>query len=116
MIYRKLDASGDYVLGAGRQGFHFELNAVTQAIYTRLRLLQEEWWEDTQDGLPLFQAILGRNGANKKAAELLIKARIEETEKVTGIASFSSVMDTVTRKYTFQAVVNTEYGQTVVRG
>lgn len=115
MIYRRLDASGDYTFGQGKQDFLRDIDAVGQAIMTRLKLLLEEWWEDTQDGLPLWQSILGATGAkNTKIADSLIRARIIGTENVTGISSFTSTFNRDTRAYRFLAVVDTVYGKVTV--
>ncbi len=115
MIYRRLDANGDYTFGQGKQDFLRDIDAVGQAIMTRLKLLLEEWWEDRQDGLPLWQSILGATGAqNTRIADSLIRARILGTENVTGIASFTSSFDRAPRAYQFRAVVDTVYGKVTV--
>ena len=54
MIYRMLDADGDYVFGRSKHAYLEGVEAVAQAIKTRLLLLYAEWWEDREDGLPLF--------------------------------------------------------------
>lgn len=108
MIYRALDANGDFTLGRKNE-FLSGVEAVTQAIYTRLWLWQGEWWEDLQSGLPMMQRILGfRN--TKAAADILIRTRIAETEGVLDIISFSSSFDEATRAYSCTAEVNTKYG------
>jgi hypothetical protein len=114
MIYRRLDSSGDYTFGQSKQNFLNDINAVAQAILTRLRLLKGEWWEDTEDGLPLFQQILGARGTNKKVVDSLIRLRILDTIGVTGIETYDSTFDGETRAYTFTAVVNTKYGSTTI--
>ena len=108
MIYRRLDANGDYTLGRKNE-FVSGVEAVTQAIYTRLWLWQGEWWEDIQAGLPMLQRILGfRN--TQAAADILIRARIAETEGVLDIISFSSSFNEQSRAYSCSAEVNTVYG------
>lgn len=57
MQYRSLDPNEDYVMGQGPTSFLTGTDAVAQAVYTRLRLFMEEWWEDQNDGLPYFQSI-----------------------------------------------------------
>lgn len=116
MTYRVLDSKGDYSFGKGKSGFLTDIQAVGQAIYTKLNLLQGEWWENLNEGLPLFQKILGNPGATKElsVADLVVKARILETPNAIEIQSFSSNFDHATRKYTVTAVVNTTYGTTEV--
>jgi hypothetical protein len=62
---------------------------VAQAIKTNLLLLQGEWWEDTSQGLPLFQSILAGPGTpdNLQAAHLLIRQRIAATQGVKSVDS-----------------------------
>lgn len=113
MIYRRLDDNHDYVLGSGRQNFISEREAVGQAVTTRLKLLYSEWWEDTEDGLPLFQQILGlpATGNNKQIVDKIIQDRIQETLHVTGVIQFYSTFDSPTRQYTFNCTIDTTYGQ-----
>jgi hypothetical protein len=108
MIYRALDANGDFTLGRKNE-FLSGVEAVTQAIYTRLWLWQGEWWEDLQSGLPMMQRILGYRNT-QQAADILIQARIAETTGVLDVISFSSSFDQSTRAYTCSAEVNTLYG------
>jgi hypothetical protein len=111
MIYRRLDSSGDYILGQNRQAFLSKEEAVAQAIYTRLKLLLSEWWEDTTDGLPLFQSILGaRTNNGTQAIDLILQRRIRGTKDVTDLFDFSSTFDSATRRYSFQCRVDTVYG------
>ncbi|TWH46324.1 hypothetical protein [Sporomusa sp. KB1] len=111
MIYRRLDANGDYTFGQNRQAFLSKEEAVAQAVYTRLKLLLTEWWEDTEDGLPLFQVILGaRTNRGTQAIDLILQKRIRNTTDVTDIFDFSSTFDNETRKYVFQCRVDTVYG------
>lgn len=111
MQYRLLDENKDYSFGKGSQNMITGTEAVAQAIYTRLLLLQGEWWEDLDDGLPLMQRILGfRN--TQQAADLLIRQRILGTTGVNDLYNFSSEFDPATRAYTFSCTVNTIYGET----
>ena len=115
MKYRKLDENGDYVFGSRKNMFHVEAAAVGQAIETRLKLLLEEWWENTEDGLPLFQQILGSfgGGDNLDGVDLIVQERILTTPNVVEIKDFQR--DFKNRKYSFTAVVKTIYGDTNVR-
>lgn len=114
--YRKLDQNGDYTFGKGQQCLTYGTYAVTQAIQTRMKLLKGEWFEDTEEGLPLFQEILGVQPTNPNLTiiDSLIKKRILGTTDVTGIESFSSSYDSVERQYSYSAVVNTKYGAITV--
>lgn len=110
MKYRKLDANLDYSFGQRSQNFVTGVEAVAQAVLTRLKLYQGEWWEDLENGLPLMQRILGfRN--TKNAADILIRERISGTTGVLQMISFTSQFNNETRAYTCQAVVSTIYGE-----
>lgn len=114
MKYRTLDSNGDYSFGKSTQDLLLNADAVAQAIKTNLLLLQGEWWEDTSEGLPLFQNILGQSGTPEhlSAADLLIKERILSTQGVSQIQSLIS--DYENRKYTISNVtVLTTTGLTV---
>lgn len=112
MIYRRLDDNGDFILGGGDSEFLSDVEAVAQAIITRIKLLQQEWWENLIEGTPLWQRILGSPAgeASIKAIDSILIKRIIDTQKVNEVKSYESSFDPQTRKYTFQATVNTEYG------
>jgi hypothetical protein len=110
MRYRRLDSSWDYCFGRGVKDYMTGVEAVAQAIKSRLLLLYGEWWEDTTDGLPLFQRILGVPGTpdNKEAIDLIVRDRISGTTGVVSILGYDSNFEK--RKYTFKATVETLYG------
>lgn len=114
MRYRILDENDDYQLGKGQQYFTYGTYAVAQAIKTRLKLLKGEWWENTEEGLPLYQQILGANGTaeNLNITDSLIKERIIGTQDVLSIASFNSTYEN--RNYSFSCTVSTKYGETKI--
>lgn len=116
MTYRTLDSNGDYSFGHGVSNFITGLAAVRQAIQTKLNMLQGEWWESLNDGLPLFQQILGVSGTVKEISviDLTIKSRIMEVSGVTGFSYFKSNFDYPTRKYVAVVRVNTIYGSVEV--
>jgi hypothetical protein len=60
MRYRTLDANGDYTFG--QNGANFLVNspaAVGQAVLTRVKLMQGEWFLDQTAGTPYDTEILG---------------------------------------------------------
>lgn len=116
MKYRKLTATGDYSFGNNAQDFITDAQAVAQAVQTRLHLLRGEWWETPEDGLPLFQSILGVSNTekNKQTADLLIQQRILGTTGVTEINNYISVVDGVSRTFTISCDINTVYGLATV--
>lgn len=114
MIYRRLDSEGDMTFGSGKGNFLSEIEAVAQAIKTRLLLFQAEWWLDREDGLPFFQQISGYRGRDKAAVERIITERILGTQHVTGISYVGYDYDADSRQYSFTATVDTDYGAVVI--
>lgn len=108
MIYRKLDQNGDYVFGGNGSCYISGLDAVKQAILTRLRLLLGEWWEDETDGLPLWQKILAAR--DKKEVERQILNRISGTPHVLAITGYQTEWNGETRKLSIHVEFSSEYG------
>ena len=106
IIVRALNSSYDPQRGQGLQNFLTDINAVSQILMTRLNFLQGEWFENTLDGTPLFQSLLGHS-ITLPAVGLILRERILGTPYVTGINSFS--ITNVGRTYTFTASVQTQF-------
>lgn len=112
MRYRKLSASGDYVVG---QPFLVNTpETVAQAVMTRLRLWLGEFFANTADGTPWLTEILGPRAT--RSADTAIKARILGTPGVTSLASYSSSFNGQSRALTVTATLNTLYGTTTISG
>lgn len=118
MRYRKLSPTGDYTFGSGGNDFHTEIQAVAQAVQTRLQLYKESFWRDLNAGIPMFQRILGTPGspANIVAIDNIIQQQIKGTQGVTSIVGFDSSFNAQTRQYQFTATIQTEYSTTVISG
>lgn len=116
MRYRKLDANGDYSFGQNVNDFYSGTTAVGQAIYTSLKLLAGEWWEDISIGLPLFQSILGQPGSpdHIHAVDMLIQEAILGVQGVQQITSFSSSY--ANRQYTIDSCsVQSQFGDVILK-
>lgn len=121
MIYRKLDDNGDYILGQGRAEFFSGVEAVAQAIITHIKLLLGEWWEDVDNGTPLWQSMLGTPGteSNLVSIDNIIKDRILSTQLngenlVSTIDNYERTYNSNTRSYSFKAEVTTIYSESVL--
>jgi hypothetical protein len=116
MLYRQLDADGDYMFGYGKKSYLEGVSAVAQAIKTRLLLLYAEWWEDREDGLPLWERILGTSGSdeNIQAVDYIIKDRIQKTDGVLSVSAYTSDFNHDRREYGFRCVVETLYGSLII--
>jgi hypothetical protein len=112
---RKLDpVTWEPQFGNGQENFISDLEAVTQIIATRLKLFQGEWFLNLEDGLPLFQSILGSSGSQRNITVItnLIAARILGTPYVTAIVSITATYQN--RKFVFSATVATQFGVVTV--
>lgn len=118
MRYRKLTTDGDYSFGSSSLDFYIDIEAVAQAIKTRLELLKESFWRDLSDGLPLFQQILGTPGspANLEAVTNIITQRIKGTTGVLLIVSNAVTWNATDRQYFYTATVQTLYSTTIITG
>ena len=121
MIYRMLDKDGDYVLGQGKSQFLSGSEAVAQAIVTHIKLLLGVWWEDVNQGTPLFQSILGKPGSEEhlNSVDNIYKAMILSTELdglplVHSLDNYERDYNSSTRAYKFTATVTTIYSESVV--
>ena len=107
MRYRALDENGDMVM---RNGFAYldERDAVEQAVVTRLRLLIYEWWEDTMDGVPYWQQIMG----SRDITEVLriVRKRIQQTTDVLSVVAMDYQWDNEKRGLIIKVAVQSIYG------
>lgn len=113
MRYRVLDANGDYTFG--QNGANFLVNspaAVAQAILTRLKLIQGEWFLDQTAGTPYSTDILG--AGTESTRDLAVQTVILDTQGVTGIADYASYRNPTTREFIVAATIDTIYGVTTI--
>lgn len=109
--YRRLDENGDYTFGKPNE-FLTGLEALTQAIQTRLKVIKGEWWEGDYTALPFMSEIVGKVRNDKSRLDLMVIRRITDT---VGVISVSEVQSTLSgRRYTFSCKVKTVYGETRV--
>ena len=107
MRYRALDENGDYVIGNG-EAYLKDIDAVRQAIITRLHLYLYEWWEQMEDGVPWWQKIVAQRGIDN--ALKILRERIATTTDVTGILAFEHNWDNENRILSLRVGVQTIYG------
>lgn len=112
VTYRQLDANHDPIWGQGTASYVSDTDAVALMIDTRLLLFQGEWWADLQEGLPLWQEILGVGvgQAQQAAISLLIQERILKTPYVTGVSNVQFSFNSNARSYQFSCSVTTQFG------
>lgn len=108
MIYRALSDTGDMTIG-NKTVYIEGVDAVRQAVVTRLRQLIYEWWEKLEDGVPYWQKIIAMRNVNE--AVRIIRARIEQTTDVVSILAFEHEWNNETRSLTIRAGIQSIYGQ-----
>lgn len=108
MRYRALSPTGDFVFGQGSTEFLINSpEAVAQAVQTRLKLAQGEWFLDLDEGTPYATEILGEGTQN--LYDQAIQDRILGTEGVNSIDEYSSVLDS-DRKLIVSCTISTIFG------
>jgi hypothetical protein len=113
MKVRKLDASGDYVLGTGNDFFVNTPAGVAQNVKTRLSLLTGEWFVDTSAGTPWIPGILGK--VRLQNYDVLLKERILGTTGLLAITAYSSSLDASKRSLSVTVDIDTIYGPATIQ-
>lgn len=108
MKYRQLDDDGDFRLGRDAPFLIDSVEAVAQAIRTRLRLMTGEWFLDLDAGTDYSGSILGYGSQGVR--DLEVQQRIMGTPGVLELVSYDSQV-TADRQFLVQATVSTIYGQ-----
>ncbi len=99
------------IFGGGPTSFWIDVpDAVAQAISTRLKLLQGEFFLDVTDGTPWSTQVLG--SGTTPTYDAVLRARILGTPGASAMVSYSS--QRVGRKLSVQAQVETVYSTTAV--
>jgi hypothetical protein len=114
MRYRKWQDGTDIQYGHGQADYwQDDPRGVAQAVVSRLRLLSGEWFLDLGEGTPYVGGVFGKHTG--QSFDPVIRARILDTEGVTGIASYQSIFDGETRRLTINATIDTQYGQAAIQ-
>lgn len=108
MRTRRLDASGDWTFGRGRESYATRSECVRQKVKTRLLLFRNDWFLDLDAGLD-WLGNMARRGTRVKL-ESDIRACILETDGVKTLNEFTPQYDARTRKLTVYAAFTDIYG------
>ena len=116
MVQQNDALTNDPIEGPNGPVFLVDIDAVAQIIYTTLRLLLGEWWENLTIGFPLFQSLIGASGAptNQAGVMLIIQQTILGCPYVQRIVDFTLYNNTATAASTFRAIVQTQFGTIIV--
>jgi hypothetical protein len=111
---RALSSTGDYTFGQGNKNFLVDSPAaVGQAVGTRLRLWEGEWYISLDEGTPWWQSILAHK--NIALATQVIRDRILGTPFAVSIDNFSVSFNNVPagqdpRNFQVTGMLNTAFG------
>ena len=98
LVQQNAQPANDPIEGENGPVFLADLDAVAQIIYTTLRLLLGEWWENLTIGFPLFQSLIGTSGSptNQQGVILIIQQTILGCPYVQQILDFNFAFNTKT--------------------
>lgn len=110
ILYLRLDADYDTVWYSASALSNRD--AVAQAILTRLNLFQGEWWENLNDGTPMFQQILGQRATPNGLATMAtaLAGRVSGTPYVSAVLDPFVSYNPATRKLIFTCIAQTSFG------
>lgn len=110
ITYLRLDADYDPVFD--NTATLTDLDAVRQVIQTRLLLFEGEWWENLNDGTPMFQTILGKRATPQglQIMGMALTARVAGAPYVASVQNISPVFDPVARGFSYNANAITTFG------
>ena len=115
ITYRALDNNGDYTFGSGLANMLIDNpEAIAQAVQTRLKLWQGEFFLDITEGTPYLNGMVGKY--TRDTIDQLIKNRIYETNGVLSIDLYSGLYDGNMRSYAVNVTIMTIYGQIQISG
>jgi|LULL01.1.fsa_nt_gb hypothetical protein len=115
MRIRKVDASGDMVMGGDQASIWRDVPEVVGVLVeARLNLWEGQWWLDATQGTPYEQQVLGKRTEGLRDPAL--QARILDTPGVVEIEAYNSVLDRQTRGLTVSATIQTVYSRSYLAG
>lgn len=107
MKTRAIDSIGDWQFGRGLQSYRSDLDALKQAVATRLKQWLGNCFFAIADGVDWNTYLdIGR----KDQLDLNIKRVILQTAGVLKISEYQSTIDHETRNVTIAATISTIYG------
>lgn len=107
MLFRDLDANGDWRFGAGLSNLASQNDAIALNIRTRVLSWMGDCFFDMKAGIDWVNRLGSKNQAT--LLDLDLRRIILETEGVTGLVQFDIVYQN--RIFTANYTVNTIYGQ-----
>ena len=88
-----------------------EVDQIVQSVKMRLLTIFGEWFLDSREGIQYFSVVCTKN-PDLSLIDSIMKATIVETEGVSELMMYTSVLDKPNRRLTITFQVNTTYGIT----
>lgn len=110
-----LDVVGDLEIVGGDLPLVDGADQTAQRLRTRLRLIQGEWFLDTEAGLPWFTDILGKN-MDMNRTEALLRREILAVPGVLEISAFVLEFDPRSRALSLAFTARTTEGSASFEG
>lgn len=107
MIFRNLTPEHDWSFGSGIQNFATRQDAIGLNIKTRIMSWVGDCFFDQRAGIDWVNRLGSKN--QRALLELDLRRIILQSEGVTSIASFDTILNGMTRKFTADYSVNTIY-------
>jgi hypothetical protein len=102
---------GDMMFGHGGRDFLVDSpTAVAQAVLTRLKLWQGEWYLNLQAGTPWMQRVLGFSPGTG-IPDSVVRQRILTTPYVTDMTDYTSSFNSTSRVFAVSCKLYTAFGQ-----
>lgn len=110
ILYLRIGADGEPNFDPNAQ--LSDLEAVTQAISTNLKLFQGEWWENLNAGVPMLQQIIGQRATPNalQVMALILSKQVSATPFVNGVENPVVTFHSVSRMFSFSCVAQTAFG------
>lgn len=105
-----LDSSDDWRFGKGRANYLTERKAIAQNVRTRLRSFSDDWYLNTEAGIPWIQ-LLGSPGTERRILRA-VERTVLQTEGVLQVTRLEIVRRDANRGVTIRVDYTDVYGQT----
>lgn len=109
MRVRSIDSNSDWTFGKGRANYVSERNAIAQSVRTRLRAFQNDYYLDTENGIPWIQ-LLGNLGTERRILRAVERTALQ-TEGVLRITRLEIVRRDGRQGVTIRIDYDDVYGQ-----
>ena len=109
MKVSSLKQDGDWRFGRGKNHYVKRSDWVRQKLITRLRSHQQDWFLDTEHGLPWFD-LVGERGTREQLTAEIERVTLDTDGVMSVLALETSVED---REYTARVKVRDVYNATI---